>query len=258
MIEHILTGAAPTPSPAALYRLGTHVILLLLIDRTARVLNLEGDFHALSETAAALLRALLQTDIDAEAQRLACRYQVALPRIRHDLETCARTYLQIGVIRPTTQPSPDASTPTSRVLIQMLGMAQRPTGRRLERQVWWLLPLFYLATRRWGWPATLRGCQQVVSRLDRREAVTGSPPVTPDGIEAAVIAVAARHPVPVACKERALAAWWLLRANGVPAQLVLGVELFPLASHAWCELAGRVIADLPERCARFTPVVRYD
>ena len=64
----------------------------------------------------------------------------------------------------------------------------------------------------------------------------------------------ASHLLTVACAEHGLVAWLLLRQAGHPARLVFGCDLYPFAAHCWCETTdGRVIADFPDRCERFSP-----
>lgn len=59
----------------------------------------------------------------------------------------------------------------------------------------------------------------------------------------------------VECKEISLTSWSLLRRLGASPELFVGVELYPFAAHAWCEAGGEVIADTPDRCMRYTPVL---
>jgi hypothetical protein len=38
----------------------------------------------------------------------------------------------------------------------------------------------------------------------------------------------------------------------------VGIDLFPLASHAWCESGGRIVGDRYDgSCERYTPVISY-
>lgn len=47
------------------------------------------------------------------------------------------------------------------------------------------------------------------------------------------------------CLERSLVIYYLLRQEGIPAQLCIGCTKYPpLKFHAWVECAGRVINDL--------------
>ena len=68
---------------------------------------------------------------------------------------------------------------------------------------------------------------------------------------------AAGHLLVMACKERALSCWALLRWAGAPAALVVGLDLFPLTGHCWCEVGSRIVTDFEDRCASYMPVARY-
>lgn len=49
----------------------------------------------------------------------------------------------------------------------------------------------------------------------------------------------------VLCLQRSVATTLLLRRYGLPAELVIGVQILPFKSHAWVELHGTVINDRP-------------
>jgi hypothetical protein len=49
-----------------------------------------------------------------------------------------------------------------------------------------------------------------------------------------------------ACLQRSAVATWLLRRHGVPAELVIGYRPLPFESHAWVEVDGQVVNDLPQ------------
>jgi hypothetical protein len=72
-----------------------------------------------------------------------------------------------------------------------------------------------------------------------------------------VRAAVAGHPFAVACKERALCSWSLARTAGLRATLIVGIELFPIAGHCWCEVSERPLGDDQGRCDQFTPVARW-
>ena len=50
---------------------------------------------------------------------------------------------------------------------------------------------------------------------------------------------------PVLCLQRSVAAASLLRKCGIPGQLVIGYRPSPFFSHAWVEVDGNVVNDLP-------------
>jgi hypothetical protein len=49
-----------------------------------------------------------------------------------------------------------------------------------------------------------------------------------------------------ACFQRSVVTTWLLRRNGHAASLVIGYRPIPFESHAWVEVDGRVVNDLPQ------------
>jgi hypothetical protein len=48
------------------------------------------------------------------------------------------------------------------------------------------------------------------------------------------------------CLQRSAVATWLLRREGVDAQLVVGFRPVPLDSHAWVEVDGQIVNDRPQ------------
>jgi hypothetical protein len=52
-------------------------------------------------------------------------------------------------------------------------------------------------------------------------------------------------PTTVRCLQRSAATAILLRRHGIPAEMVIGVQMLPLKSHAWVEVGGRVVNDKP-------------
>lgn len=79
-----------------------------------------------------------------------------------------------------------------------------------------------------------------------------------EAIDEKVRTIAAKHLLNIGCKERALCCWTLIRSYGLPVKLVLGVDLFPLASHCWCEFGSEILTDYSDRCERFTPILSYE
>jgi len=59
-----------------------------------------------------------------------------------------------------------------------------------------------------------------------------------------------------ACLQRSAVATWLLRRHGIRAQLVIGCRPLPFESHAWVEVDGRVVNDLPQYQRAFTVLNR--
>jgi hypothetical protein len=69
-----------------------------------------------------------------------------------------------------------------------------------------------------------------------------------DAINAMRVAVdrACRYyPKPPACLQRSVALASMLRKRGIPADVQIGIRQSPFASHAWVEVDGSVVNDLP-------------
>jgi len=49
------------------------------------------------------------------------------------------------------------------------------------------------------------------------------------------------YPKQVLCLQRSFVSTYLLRKNGVAAQMVLGAQKIPFKAHAWVEIDGRAI-----------------
>jgi hypothetical protein len=64
-------------------------------------------------------------------------------------------------------------------------------------------------------------------------------------ISQAVDLAAALYFKPVLCLQRSAAAACLLKKQGYPAEMVIGVQQLPFVAHAWVELNGMVIGDKP-------------
>lgn len=60
------------------------------------------------------------------------------------------------------------------------------------------------------------------------------------------------------CLPRSLLMFWLLKARGEPARLLIGVSKVAstLESHAWIETEGTVMVDSPVLTRRFVPLLR--
>ena len=58
------------------------------------------------------------------------------------------------------------------------------------------------------------------------------------------------------CLPKSLTIYYLVRKQGIPAELCIGVKKFPFAGHAWVEYRGRVIDDFPKRVPLYTLLTR--
>jgi hypothetical protein len=119
-----------------------------------------------------------------------------------------------------------------------------------------VLTLARLATASFGWARTIAAWQRSLGRAPARSSDIDEQAVRV--VDQTVQRMAAKHPLPMACKERALSCWALTRWAGVPASLVIGLELFPLVGHCWCEAGSSILSDFDDHCETYTPIVRYE
>jgi hypothetical protein len=78
---------------------------------------------------------------------------------------------------------------------------------------------------------------------------------------ASLIRIAGRHlPANATCLRQSLLLWWILRRQGLAAQVCIGVSTGDgFAAHAWVEIDGQPVndvADVAERFAVLQPVQR--
>ena len=61
------------------------------------------------------------------------------------------------------------------------------------------------------------------------------------------------------CLVRSLLLFWLLKARGEPAELLIGVskETSGLQSHAWIETQGKILVDRPEVAGSYATLLRF-
>jgi hypothetical protein len=80
------------------------------------------------------------------------------------------------------------------------------------------------------------------------------PGLAPEEVERAayhVAVAAAFFPGRAVCLEQSLALYLLLRRRGVPAELRIGVQVYPFYAHAWVELDGRPVNEDVETVEKF-------
>ena len=117
-----------------------------------------------------------------------------------------------------------------------------------------LLLVARVSVAMFGWAATVRAWE----RRYRQPATSHHDPDALERIDTVVRETAARSLLHHECKERGLACLAMARGAGIAADLLVGLTYSPLAAHVWVECDGCIISDLPEHCAPFEPVMRYD
>jgi hypothetical protein len=245
------------------YHLAPNVLFLRIQDGSARLLDLGGNFYAISQTGAQMLYETLVRGKKTAAVNIADEYGVELSSVQNDLHAFLHDLEKKRLIFHA-QPCQRAFT--SRNILPLLLLVPLlhcislcPVSQK--RKAWALLMLAHVAIWLFGWPKTVACWQSYVRRA------WSHIPVSCDvarleqfakAIDEVVRSVAARHLFHVECKERALSCWWLLCAAGLAAKLVVGLSLFPLESHCWCEVRQLVLSDDQDRCQQFTPILSYE
>ncbi|HEX2091259.1 MAG TPA: lasso peptide biosynthesis B2 protein [Longimicrobiaceae bacterium] len=87
--------------------------------------------------------------------------------------------------------------------------------------------------------------------LGARVAGAGLAPEEVERTAYRVAVAAAFFPGRAVCLEQSLALYVLLRRRGAPAELRLGVQVYPFHAHAWVELDGAAVNEDPETVERF-------
>lgn len=240
------------------YRLAPDVVFLRIQDGSARLLNLRGNFYALSRTGAHMLNETLREGIATAALHIATLYRTELSLVQRDLHAFLRNLEEKELIYRVGQHPRVIQDKNAlpQLLLPPLLHFILICPLSLEKKSWSLLTLASLAIRLFGWPKTIASWHAYLQKYAPR-CVTGELEPSVHKIDNAVRRVAACHPFHVECKERALCCWWFLSSAGFSTQLVVGVSLFPLECHCWCEAGQFIISDDRGRCERFTPVLSY-
>src|SRR5258708_17279614 len=115
----------------------------------------------------------------------------------------------------------------------------RPTGVWLHARVLWELVRYDLRF-------ACRGLRGVCVREshDASSPAQGSVEVESAVCEA-LASLAPFYWKPLRCLQRSIVTARLMRRYGVPAAVVIGYRAAPFFSHAWVEIAGRVVNDSP-------------
>jgi hypothetical protein len=239
------------------YTLAPDVVLVLVEDGTSRLLDMNHKFYGLPAIGTSMLSDTLRHGSEEAARHIASEYGVPIERVRADLNTFLHTLEGSGLVE-----APGRSGGWVRWLVTQafLGPARlvKFAGARLPEpaRIWVLLTATRLSLVFLGWARTIAIIKDLFPK-----------PECPRGqehwaravsrIDSLVRRLAAGHPLALECKERAVCCWTLLRVEGWPSELVVGVDLFPFLGHCWCESGIWTLSDDPHRCERFVPVLRY-
>jgi len=120
--------------------------------------------------------------------------------------------------------------------------------------VGWTMLRFALLKASLGVAGFARTLRWIQGRAQRTPLVADVDPALVAKAEYAVAMAAALYPGHAACLERSLMLYWDLRRAGVPVSYRMGVQMYPFLAHAWVELDGEPINDVPEHVRLFRPI----
>lgn len=241
------------PVEGARVVLAPGAILVRVRDGSARLLHLDGAFSALSPTAADMLGRALTSHVGAVACDLARACGVSIEEVAADLDGLLSALGRQGYLaRRADRRAGGVARLLDAGISRLVYRVCRRSGHT-RAGAFALLSLACVSFCILGWTRTIAAWDAGVAAgtEDRGGADVAA---VADEVDVLVSAAAACHPGPVACKERALVGWALLRGEGLPARMVLGVDIYPFRSHCWCALGGRIIADHADRCEAYTEV----
>jgi len=238
--------------------LSPDVVFVMVQDGTGRLLDLGGNFYGLSDTGARMLSESLDFGLHEAAERISRHYRKGVRQIERDLEVFLHRLQALQLVRSTSGRSRISSLREclSRFLLFPLFHIVRFIARRLTIECWVLLAIARISFRVFGWSASVHAWQRFYE-YPRAPRSPSEEQRTARSIDEVVRSVASRHIFGIRCKERALCCWVLLRSSGIPVNLVLGINLFPLSSHCWCEYDSAILSDDPDRCETYIPILFY-
>jgi hypothetical protein len=258
MITTIQTRSSLQTSEAADYSLSPDVIFVTVHDGSARLLDMAGRFHAVPAVGTLMLQETLANGTGAAVNRIAQDYGVDAGQVRNDLDVFLGELEDQGLLcsRGTRQRWLIAKTRLARLFLRPALYGIHRAFRSQEAKARLLLGLARLSFGLFGWTPTISVWKEAHSGYAAGQV--GEPQEQAvRAVDEVVRAAAASHPFGVECKERALCCWALARAAGLDAAVVVGIDLFPLAGHCWCEVGSWTLSDDLDRCASYTPVARW-
>jgi transglutaminase superfamily protein/coenzyme PQQ synthesis protein D (PqqD) len=262
LIKSVISSQMQDATASDAYGLPENVFLVVAEDGTGRLLDLAGNVCAITTSGTVMLEMVLRgQDFDAACQALADQFHADPPQVHRDMDVFLRDLERQHLLLPpgSTRRRPwSVGRKLCWLIAPILYLCAFKPDRWLKAKAWVLLTLAYLSTRAFGWPDTVSVWESCTSSSARRRDKSSDDAGMLSTIDAVATRAITRHPLNLGCRERALCCQNLARAAGLPAKIVLGVDLFPFALHCWCESGSRILADRYEgRCDRYTPLAVY-
>jgi hypothetical protein len=104
----------------------------------------------------------------------------------------------------------------------------------------------------WDWRIKVRSFESLYRSLQRYPiAMERSPNLDIDAIEDAVQLASIWYWKRILCLQRSCCLFWMLRDAGIPARLQIGAQHWPPRTHAWVNVDGRIVGDMPHKVQLF-------
>jgi hypothetical protein len=246
------------PGVRGRYLLSPDVVLMPLADGTAQLVDLDGSFDGLSETAAQMLISTLDMGEHDAVQRIAAQYNTDLNRVHADRAVLLGTLRAKGIIRRSGDRLPAvAGLRTAIALAISYPVFKTVTpvhNQRLKAMM--LLADARLCFALFGWARTMEAWHKCLRRSPVFAADSQQQQLI-DTIDGVIRRSASKLPS-ISCKERALCCRFMLHSAGVKAKLLMGVRFGPFSAHCWCEVDDRILTDSAESCEAYTPIICYE
>ena len=245
------------PPECCSYLLSPDVFLVPLQDGTAQLVDLDGSFFGLSETAVRMLNGALDGNGYETVRRIAAADDVEPARVQADFGALIQTLRTKRLIRRADDPMPVISLRAAIALglsYPVLLLLGHLRNQRLKLSA--LLIFARLCFSFTGWARTVEAWKKCVPATSIVLTSSSERERLIDSMDNAARSSLSNLPF-IRCKERALSCWFMLHSAGVPVTLVMGVRFSPFSGHCWCEVDQQVLTDSAERCRAYTPIIRY-
>jgi hypothetical protein len=104
----------------------------------------------------------------------------------------------------------------------------------------------------WDWRIKVSSFESFYRSLQSYPVATKrSQDMAIDAIEYAVQFASIWYWKRVLCLQRSCCLLWMLRDAGIPAKLQIGAQHWPPKTHAWVNVEGRIVGDLPHKVQLF-------
>ena len=240
------------------YALAEDVVWLTAEDGSSRLFEMNNFSYGLNETATRMLTGVTKGSLDDAVEMLADEFQIERAMIRADITLLVDQLLNSKLITANRRATNTGNTISHYLISGIYYSIFRwiiSKFKNAKTEAFTTLTAVRICLQHAGLSETvaiLERCLPACARtIDRRTADHAL-----DEVESSVEASVHGHALEMACKERALCCWFMLRRRGIPAQVVVGVTLSPVFGHSWCQSGTRIVADTMERCGDFTPIWR--